>query len=343
MAFMEVCGTHTMAAARCGLHALLPDHIRLVSGPGCPVCVTPVGFIDHALALAALPDVTIVTFGDLLRVPGSRRSDDKAPPSLQHARATGADVRIVYSSSDALKIASDEPQRQIVFLGVGFETTVPTIAATAKRAQAGAIPNFSILGAHKTIPEAMLVLATMGELGLNGFLCPGHVSAIIGPEAYEPLASEHGIPCAIAGFEPVEMLRGIASLHNQVLTESPAVDNNYPAVVRPGGNAKARQVMTDVFEPCDGAWRGVGVIPHSGLQFRDEFREYDAAHRFDVELPPPVEPAGCRCGDVLRGLIQPQECELFGKACRPESPHGACMVSSEGSCAARFHFAQGDW
>ena len=343
LVFMEVCGTHTMAAARCGLRSMLPAHIRLVSGPGCPVCVSPVGYMDHALALAGLPDVTIATFGDLIRVPGSRPSGGEVAPSLQHSRARGADVRVVYSPMDALTLAIREPERQVVFLGVGFETTTPTIAATIRRARQQKVPNFTVLGAHKTIPEAMHVLATTGELGIDGFLCPGHVSIIIGTQAYEPLVRDAGVPCAIAGFEPEEMLRGLASLQRQALDGRPEVDNCYPGAVREQGNPTARAVMNEVFEPSDSNWRGIGTIEHSGLTIRPEFSGFDAAERFDVQLPPPVEPKGCRCGDVLRGVIEPAECPLFGRGCTPESPQGACMVSSEGSCAARFQYDQGDW
>jgi len=339
LTFMEVCGTHTMAAARSGLRNALPEKIRLISGPGCPVCVTPVGYVDHALALAARPEVTVATFGDLVRVPGSVRSGGEGgPPSLDRARAGGADVRVVYSPLDALALARDLTGREVVFLGVGFETTAPAIAAALKQAQDEGLGNFSVLGAHKTVPEAMGVLASADDLALDGFLCPGHVSVVLGPEPYEPLAAEHGIPCVIAGFEPVEILRGLVALVAQAAGGVARVENCYGGAVRPGGNPKARAVMEEVFQPADAEWRGIGVIPHSGLEIREAYAGLDAARRFEVSLPEPVEPAGCRCGEVLRGVLDPADCPLFGTACTPEDPQGACMVSSEGSCAARYHY-----
>lgn len=339
LTFMEVCGTHTMAAAKSGLRSLLPPAVRLISGPGCPVCVTPVGYVDHALALAALPDLCLTTFGDLLKVPGSTHVKGP-PPTLLRAKAEGADVRVCYSPLNALEIARAEPRKQVVFLGVGFETTAPTIAAAVQTADREGLANFSVLGAHKTIPEAMVVLATSGELRLDGFLCPGHVSVILGPEVYEPLARDHHQPCVIAGFETAEILRGVAALVGQVAAGVARVENTYPGPVRPGGNPKARAVLDDVFEPCDSVWRGVGEIPHSGLAFRERYARFDAARRFDVAVPEPREPRGCRCGDVLRGVLDPALCPLFGKACTPDNPVGACMVSSEGSCAARYHYAE---
>lgn len=341
LTFMEVCGTHTMAAARCGLRQRLPETVRLVSGPGCPVCVTPVGYVDHALALAAMKDTVVATFGDLMRVPGSDRGHADSLPSLARVRALGADVRVVYSPLDALELAVREPNRQVVFLGVGFETTAPTLAAVVLKAAAAAVRNFSILCAAKTIPGPMEALVTSGELGLDGFLCPGHVSVILGSGAYEPLAEKHHIPCAIAGFEPVELLRGLAALVRQVACGEARVDNCYRGAVTLHGNVRARALLERVFEPCDSDWRGIGPIPGSGLRLRDELAGFDAALRFPVELPPPEEPRGCRCGEVLRGVLDPAECGLFSKICNPEHPRGACMVSSEGACAARYMFFEG--
>jgi len=336
LTFMEVCGTHTMAVAKSGLRTLLPETLRLVSGPGCPVCVTPVGYVDHALALAALSDVVVVTFGDMMRVPGSAGS------SLLRARAAGADVRVVYSPREALTLAHAQKQKQIVFLSVGFETTTPGVAATLLEARREGVGNLSALTANKTIPEALSTLAASAELRLDGLLCPGHVSVVLGPEVYQPIAARFGIPCAIAGFEAVEILRGLAALVDQVAGGVARVDNCYPAAVRPGGNPKARQLLDEVFEPCDADWRGLGVIPRSGLRLREAFAHLDAARRFEVELPEPVEPRGCRCGEVLRGAVAPDECPLFAGACTPEQPIGACMVSSEGSCAAAFAHASED-
>jgi hydrogenase expression/formation protein HypD len=341
--FMEVCGTHTVSAARAGLYSLLPSNIRLISGPGCPVCVTPVGYVDHALALCSLERVIVVTFGDLMRVPGSLvDGNGGAPASLMTARARGADVRVVFSSLDALEMARGEPEREVVLLSVGFETTVPGIASTVLQAREEGIGNVSLLVANKTVIEPLRVLGGSDETRIDGFLCPGHVSVIIGPEAFRPLADEHDLRCAIAGFEPVEMLRGMAALVAQVEEDSARVDNCYPGAVRPGGNRRAREVMYRVFEPCDSEWRGLGSIPGSGLKLRSEFQELDAARRFEVTVPPPKEPRGCRCGEVLRGAIDPEQCRLFGNACTPEAPRGACMVSSEGSCAAHYHYRRKD-
>ena len=342
LTLMEVCGTHTVSAARAGLGSLLPERIRLVSGPGCPVCVSPVGYVDHALALARLPDVIVATFGDLVRVPGSVGEErGSGAPSLESARSRGADVRVVYSPLDAIAMAVGEPGRQVVFLGVGFETTAPAVAASIARAAGSGVANFSVLAATKAIPPAMDALVRAGELGIDGFLCPGHVSVIIGSRAYEPLARDHGVPCAIAGFEPVEILRGLISLVEQIEAGAARVDNCYPGAVDGGGNPRAQEVMERVLETVDSRWRGLGEIPLSGLAIRPEYAELDAARRFEVSLPPPIEPVGCRCGDVLRGVIDPRECGLFAAECNPERPQGACMVSSEGACAARFHYTNG--
>lgn len=341
LTFMEVCGTHTMAAARSGLRSLLPERIRLISGPGCPVCVTPVGYVDYALALASRADVIIATFGDLMRVPGSASPALAArPPTLARARADGADVRVVYSPADAVTLARDHGDRQVVMLGVGFETTTPTVAAAVLLARRQGLANFSVLSANKTVPIAMAVLADADDLALDGFLCPGHVSIIIGPEPYEALARDHGMACAIAGFEPDEIVAGLVSLVDQTLRARPRVHNAYASVVRAGGNAKARALTARVFRPCDSVWRGIGMIPGTGLAIVDELAEFDAGRRFEVSLPEAVEPSGCRCGEVLRGVIEPDHCPLFGRACTPENPRGACMVSSEGSCAARYLYAE---
>ncbi len=337
LTFMEVCGTHTMAAARAGMRSLLPPNIRLISGPGCPVCVTPVSYVDHALALAVSPDVTIATFGDLMRVPGSAPASGTAmPPNLLHAKAKGARVEVVYSPLDALRLAREDSLRQVVFLGVGFETTTPTIAATILKAHELGLKNFSVLSAHKTIPEAMAGLAATDELALDGFLCPGHVSVIIGMKAYADLAGRHHLPCVIAGFETIEMLRGLEALVRQAAEDRAEVENCYPGAVDLEGNVRAREIMYRVFEPCDSEWRGLGTIPGSGLKIQDAFQGFDASERFTLELPEAVESRGCCCGDVLRGILDPLECGLFGRKCTPDSPQGACMVSSEGSCAARF-------
>jgi len=331
--FMEVCGSHTVAIFKSGIRDLLPDNISLVSGPGCPVCVTPVSDIDRAVETARCDGVVLASFGDMLRVPGSRRS-------LWDARAEGADVRVVYSPADALKVARDEPGKEVVFLAAGFETTSPAVAATVGRAVEAEIKNFSVLCVHKTIPNAMRALLDTPELQIDGFLCPGHVSTIIGSAPYGFIAKEYGRPAVIAGFEPLDILQATLMMIRQIEDNRPSVEIQYTRAVSGEGNPRAVETVYRYFEPCDSDWRGIGVIPGSGLRFRGEFEAFDASKRFDVELPKPKEPKGCSCGEVLRGLIAPPECRLFGKACTPEKPVGACMVSYEGSCAAYFKYGK---
>jgi hydrogenase expression/formation protein HypD len=332
---MEVCGTHTMTAFRSGLRALLPENLSLLAGPGCPVCVTPVGFIDHAIALARLDNITVATFGDLLRVPGSESS-------LERERAQGAKIKTVYSPRDALEEAEQNPERQVVFLGVGFETTAPTVAWTIKKAAADKRANFSVLGAHKTMPRAMAALLQGGQVRIDGFLCPGHVSAIIGSRPYEFICRDHGLPCVVAGFEAGDMLAAIAMLLRQLAERRAAVEIQYTRGVSATGNAPAQALLQEVFEACPSEWRGLGEIPQSGLRLRPAFREHAAAWRWPgLRLPRPAEPAGCLCGAVLRGARQPPECPLFRTRCTPETPVGACMVSSEGACAAYFRYTAG--
>lgn len=327
--FMEVCGTHTHAIAAAGLRRLLPANVRLIAGPGCPVCVTPVDYLDHALALAARPEVTVCTFGDLLRVPASRRH------SLERQRAAGADVRVVYSSRDALAIAGAEPQRTVVFLAVGFETTAPTVAAALDEAERTGIGNFLVLMGCKTVEPPLRALLQDPELRLDGFLLPGHVAVVTGADAFGFLAEACGAAAAIVGFGPVDVQAGLAELLEQVLAARPRVANLYARVVSGPGNAPAQALLRRWFEPADTRWRGLGTMPASGLQLRAEWAHRDAA-RLPVELPPAEEPRGCRCGDVLRGRIAPAQCPLFAAACTPQHPVGACMVSGEGSCAASF-------
>lgn len=331
MTFMEVCGTHTMAIYQHGIRSLLPPQIRLISGPGCPVCVTPVDYVDHAVALSRLPEVVIATFGDMVRVPGSSSS-------LQREQARGAEVRIVYSPLDAVALAQKTPEKKIVFLGVGFETTAPTIAGAILAAQRQGLENFFVLGANKTIPTPMAALAADPELQVSGYLCPAHVSAIIGPGAYAPLAEQHGVPCVITGFEPLDMLQGIDMLAAQVLEGRPRVETQYSRIVRPEGNPRARDILAQVFAPCDVPWRGIGVIPGSGLCIRDEFAAFDAARAIPVAVEAPREHPGCLCGEILKGKARPGDCPLFRTACTPENPVGACMVSSEGTCAAEYKY-----
>jgi hydrogenase expression/formation protein HypD len=326
---MEVCGTHTVAIARHGLRQALPDNVRLISGPGCPVCVTPQEQIDHFIALGQLDGVTLTTFGDMLRVPGSERS-------LEQARAEGVDARIVYSPMDAVALASRLPARQVVFFGIGFETTAPAVALAITEAKRQKLANFSVLCAHKLIPPAMLALLD-SEVRVDGFICPGHVSVIIGSDAYRPIA-RRGKPCVVTGFEPADILRAVQLLLRQVAEGRAEVESEYARVVRPEGNRRAQDLLAQVFRTTGARWRGLGEIPQSGLEISGEYADFDAALRFQVDLPPPKEPAGCRCGDVLRGLIDPPECPLFGSACTPASPVGSCMVSAEGACQAHYRY-----
>jgi hydrogenase expression/formation protein HypD len=329
---MEVCGTHTMSIARYGLRELLPDGLRLVSGPGCPVCVTAMADLDHIVALTQLPNVTVATFGDLVRVPASRTS-------LAAERAAGADVRVVYSPRDALDIASAEPEREVVFVGIGFETTAPTIAASLVEAQARGVRNYTVFSLHKVMPPPLRALLDLGETPITGFILPGHVSVVTGLGCYEFLAREYGVAGVIAGFEPDDVLLALLMLVRQ---QEPAIEIEYRRAVRPEGNIVAQRLLDRVFEPCDADWRGLGVIPSSGLAIREEFAEADARRRFDVDLAPSLEPRGCLCGEVLRGVTDPADCPLFGRRCTPQDPVGACMVSSEGACAARHRYRRLD-
>ncbi len=328
LTFMEVCGTHTMAIARYGLRDLLPPEVRLISGPGCPVCVTAMGDLDRVIALARLPAVTLTTFGDLIRVPASRSS-------LAAERAAGADVRVVYSARDAVEIAAAEPGRQVVFAGIGFETTAPTVAAALLEARTRGVANFSVLGLHKTMPLPLKALLELGETEIAGFLLPGHVSVVTGSAGYQFLARDFGVGGVVAGFEAHDVLRALLSLVRQA---TPAIEIEYARAVRPEGNLVAQGLLARVMEPCDADWRGLGVIPGSGLRLRGEFAALDAERRFAIHAGEPLEPAGCRCGEVLRGVLDPAECALFGARCTPEDPVGACMVSSEGACAARYRY-----
>jgi hydrogenase expression/formation protein HypD len=330
--FMEVCGTHTMAISRFGLRDLLPESITLVSGPGCPVCVTATGDLDAAVALARLPQVTLVTFGDLVRVPASRST-------LAAERAAGADVRVVYSAADAVELAASLPKREVVFVGIGFETTAPTVAAAVMSARERGLSNFSLLSLHKTMPGALRALVAAEEVAINGFLLPGHVSVITGSDCYRFVAEEYGVGGVVAGFEAEDVLEALLMLARQ---RTPAIEIGYRRAVRPEGNLVAQRLMAEVFEPCDAAWRGLGTIPGSGLRLAPAFRCYAVEERLPIEAGETVEPAGCACGAVLRGALDPVDCPLFGGVCTPTSPVGPCMVSSEGSCAARYRYRDVD-
>jgi hydrogenase expression/formation protein HypD len=331
MKLMEVCGTHTVAIARYGLRDVMPDNVTLLSGPGCPVCVTANPDIDLAIEISRQPGVVITTFGDMMKVPGSYSS-------LQREKADGRDIRIVYSPLDAVQMAIDEPDKQVVFLGVGFETTVPIIAATIKSAAARGVKNFSVLAAHKTVPGALVALINDPEVAVDGLILPGHVSTIIGPEPYQEIADTYHVPGVITGFEPIDVLQGVWMLVKQLHDGRAEVEVAYSRGVNEHGNPTAQALIAEVFEPCDAEWRGIGCIPGTGLAIRTEYGEFDAANRFEVTLPPVKEIPGCQCGEVLRGITLPFQCKLFGKGCTPEHPIGPCMVSSEGSCAAYYRY-----
>jgi len=325
--FMEVCGTHTMSIFKFGLRQILPDDIELLSGPGCPVCVTPNSYLDKAIAIAGEKNVIVTTFGDMLRVPGSRST-------LEIQKASGCDIRIVYSTTDALGIAEKNPAKEIVFLGVGFETTTPTVAQSIIMAKKAGIRNYSVLSAHKTMPEALESLADSG-LNVDGFILPGHVSAITGIGPYRSLAGIHHKRCVVAGFEPLDILQSIAILVRQ---KPPKVEIQYKRIASAGGNRRARACIYRVFDKCDSVWRGIGNVADSGLKIKRAYSDFDAEARFRPKVSPPKENRSCRCGDVLKGLISPRECRLFAKACTPEHPVGACMVSGEGACAAYYRY-----
>lgn len=328
---MEVCGTHTVAIARNGLRTMMPEGIRLASGPGCPVCVTSNKDIDTVIALSRVPGVTIATFGDMTRVPGSTSS-------LLKEQAQGRSINIVYSPLDALTLAKENPDEQIVFVGVGFETTTPLVAMAIKRAKAMGLKNFSVFVAHKNMPGALETIVADPALKIDALILPGHVSTIIGVKPYEFLAQKYGIPGVITGFEPVDVLQGIVMIMRQLHEGRAEIEIAYSRGVMKEGNPVALAAIEEVFETVDATWRGLGVIPGSGYAIRDEYKEFDAFARFSPEVEPTQEPKGCRCGDVLRGIMAPNECPLFRKVCTPENPIGPCMVSSEGSCAAYFRY-----
>ncbi|WP_010233918.1 hydrogenase formation protein HypD [Clostridium arbusti] len=328
---MEVCGTHTMAIFRYGIRDILPSNINLISGPGCPVCVTPQSYIDTALELTLNKDVIIATFGDMIRVPGNKTS-------LMKRKAEGADIKIVYSPMDALTLAQNNPLREIVFLSVGFETTTPMTAITAIEARKQGVKNLFFLTAHKIVPPAMRALVDDKELNISGFLLPGHVSAVIGKEPYEFLSSEYSIPGVITGFEPLDILKGLNSLINMINNRDYNIINEYKRIVRNDGNSQAIEYLHKVFEVSDSTWRGIGTIPNSGYTFNREYEEFDAIKHFNIEYKEYDGSPGCRCGDILKGKITPLQCPLFKKACTPENPVGSCMVSSEGTCAAYYRY-----
>lgn len=328
---MEVCGTHTVAIFRSGIRGMLPANISLLSGPGCPVCVTANEDIDLAIEIARQEDVILTTFGDMIKVPGSESS-------LESERARGGNIRVVYSSLDALEIARQNPEKKIVLLGIGFETTSPTIAGAILTAESEHLDNFFILTSHKVIPPAMKALLDADDVRIDGFLCPGHVSAIIGSHPYEFIPKDYGVPCVIAGFQPLDILQSVLMLVRQIESGDARVETEYRRVVRPEGNVTALNVLEKVFEICDVPWRGLGVVPQSGMALREKYKQFDARSAFDIDVEPVSEPEGCLCGDILRGVKIPSDCKFFGKVCTPDDPIGPCMVSSEGTCAAYFKY-----
>jgi hydrogenase expression/formation protein HypD len=332
---MEVCGTHTVSAFRSGLRSLLPAGVSLIAGPGCPVCVTPNPFLDRAIAVAHESGTAVATFGDMMRVPGTHGS-------LETARAGGCDIRAVYSPSDALKAARASPETRVVFLGVGFETTAPAVAWTIREAARAGVRNYSVLCGHKTMPFAMEALLRERDVEIDGFLCPGHVSIVIGARAYTFIATDFGIPCVVAGFEAADMLSAVRMLLEQVDGGAATVQIQYTRGVTEDGNLDAQNVMREVFDEDDAEWRGLGNIPRSGLSIREEFAQHDAERVFSaIQVPEPAEPSGCICGDILKGKKRPTDCPLFRTRCTPSSPVGACMVSGEGTCAAFFKYHKG--
>jgi len=328
---MEVCGTHTVAIAKNGLRAVMPENVTLLSGPGCPVCVTANEDIDIAIELAKRPDTIVTTFGDMMKVPGSYSS-------LAREKADGHDVRIVYSPLDALALAAKEPDKEVIFVAVGFETTIPLIAASIHRAEEQGLSNFSIFSAHKTVPLALAALANDPDVKIDAFILPGHVSTIIGMAPYRFVAEEYHLPGVITGFEPVDVLQGIYMLLKQLEEGRAEIEIAYHRGVMPEGNVVAKALVEKVFTPIDADWRGIGVIPGTGLGMRPEYDAFNAVKRIPVTPPPPKEIKGCQCGEVLRGITLPYQCRLFGHGCTPEHPVGPCMVSSEGSCAAYYRF-----
>ena len=334
MRFMEVCGTHTVAIFQSGLRSLLPDTVAHLSGPGCPVCVTHDAEVAAFLDLAERDRVIIATFGDLLRVPGP------GGRSLKHAQAQGARVEIIYSPLDALILAEQNPGDTVVFLGIGFETTAPTVAATLLTARQRKLENFCVLSLHKLVPPALRALLDDSQCAVEAFLLPGHVSTILGLEPYAFLAEKYRVPGVVGGFQPADILLALCMMAEQIRDNAPAVVNAYPRAVGDAGNPRARALLDQFFTPADALWRGIGSIPLSGLTLRPEYQDLDAMVRLDLKLPDVPPLPGCRCGDVLKGRMAPPDCPLFGKKCTPATPVGPCMVSTEGSCAAYFKYSE---
>lgn len=333
---MEVCGTHTMAISRSGLRQLLPPEINLISGPGCPVCVTSSTDIDWIIGIAMQYPVTLFTFGDMMRVPGTNSS-------LEMEKTRGKDIRICYSPLDSLNFARENPEKNVVFIAIGFETTAPLTAVILKRAYEENIKNFYIYDIHKLVPPALELLLTDEEIKIDGFLCPGHVSAIIGSTPYQFIADKYGIPCVISGFEPGDIMESIDMMVKQFNSGNPSVQIQYSRVVTSTGNPTAISMIYKVFELSDSIWRGIGNLPKTGLKLKRKYSMFDARKKFPANIENSGEPAGCQCGNVLKGIMKPTDCKLFAKACKPEYPIGPCMVSSEGSCAAYYKYERSNF
>ncbi|MHC4068027.1 MAG: hydrogenase formation protein HypD [Planctomycetota bacterium] len=329
---MEVCGTHTVAIFRTGIKSTLPEGLHLLSGPGCPVCVTDQGYIDTVLELSNRDDCLIATYGDMIRVPGKDGSLEKKQPSTN--------IKIVLSSEDALELARENREKTVVFVAVGFETTAPATAVVVKEAAKAGIDNFCVLSGHKMVVPAMRALLSGKNERIDAFLCPGHVSVITGFGAFEEIAEEYGRPCVVAGFEPMQIIEGLGEICRQLTEGKGEVSSIYTAVVTREGNTKAQEIISECFEAADGYWRGLGKIEKSTLKLKDIYSNFDAYKRFGIIEEGVEDGSGCRCGEVLCGLISPPECELFGSRCRLEEPVGPCMVSSEGACAAWFKYGQ---
>jgi hydrogenase expression/formation protein HypD len=329
---MEVCGTHTVSIFRSGIRSILPGRIKLLSGPGCPVCVTDQSYIDAVLALAQHDDCLIATYGDMIRVPGEGGSLETKQPNNN--------VKVVLSSEDALQLAKDNPEKEIIFVAVGFETTAPATAVAVKEAEAKGIDNFCILSGHKLVVPAMRALVSEKNHKIDGFLCPGHVSVIIGFGAFAEIVDDFGRPCVVAGFEPMQIIEGLGEICRQLIKGKAELKSIYSAVVTKEGNTTAQKIIAECFEPADGYWRGLGKIKKSTLKLKDKYSRFDAFKRFNITETASEERKGCRCGEVLCGLIEPQECKLFAKSCTPQTPVGPCMVSSEGACAAWFKYGR---
>ncbi len=328
---MEVCGTHTMSIFRHGIRSVLPAKINLISGPGCPVCVTPQGEIDAFIKIAKEKDVIVAVFGDLMKIPGSTSC-------LNDEKREGADVRIVYSVFDAVEIAKNNRDKRVVFFGIGFETTTPTIAASVDMADKMGIDNFFVFISHKLVIPALNTLVTNENIKINGFLLPGHVLLVSGTDCYQDFVNKYKIPAVVGGFEPVDILSAILMLLRQYNKGEARVENGYERAVTKSGNLKAKALVESIFEPCDSIWRGIGLIPKSGLRLKKKYIKFDASKKFDVEVKNIKPPKLCICGEILTGYKTPKDCKLFKKICNPENPVGPCMVSSEGTCSAYFKY-----